>query len=189
MAQKEQQIYEQMDYQAVVCGLVRQSIIQLCSNKSLIDVQIELINKFKAMMKQMCALTTSEFQTDQMAYLGQAFLGVVKHFIFRAQFFSDYNNPIVDYINWFKITLNKMPVDCFFKQFNPLIFDLSELASGTVSAEICEMDEVNGFTYPETVELTRAECLSKDVVLLDDGLSISLVICRYEPAVVNQLFR
>ena len=175
-----------MDYQATVCALVRKTIILLCSTKSLIDIQLEIVNQFKSLMRQMSNTTDTEFQTEQMAYLGLAFLGVYKHFIFRAHHCVDYTNTILDYINWAKITLNKMPVDHMFKQFNPLVFDLTDL--GINDPQVCEVDPEIGFNYPITVELTAAECLAKDIVLMDDGLTMMLVIVKYDLEIVDQFF-
>lgn len=176
-----------MDYQATVTGLFRSSLIYLCGQKPLADAKIEMVNSFKSILKQMCSLTDSEFQTEQMSYLGLAFLGVFKHIIYRAQFFSDYKNTIVDYINTLKVTLSKLPLDLVFKQINPLLFDVSDLAGQ--GASICETDEEGNFEYPVTLELSRESCFSADAVLLDDGLKMLFVVCQSESNVVAKYFR
>ena len=173
-------IYLGMDYSASICAFTKELLIQLCSAKPLNDIQIELISRFKSILKQMCQGTDSEFQTEQMSYMGLAFLGIFKLLIFRAQHYSDYQNPIIDCINWLKVVLNRMPVDMLFKQVNPLLFNLSEYLKGPAS-------EV--FEYPETLELTWASVADKDCVLMDDGIQMNLVFSSLQNPLCSKLFR
>ena len=129
----------------------------------------------------MCIGTDQQFQADQMAFMGLAFLGVYKHLVFRAQHFADYKNPIVDKINYLKISLNKMNVDSLFKQFNPLIFELStEFLSQTPSEE---------FEYPPMLELSWEAVAAKPLVVMDDGLNIFLVFDSITNNLCERIFR
>lgn len=172
--------YMGLDYPAAVCGLFKESLIQLCSSKPLTDIQIELVSKFKSFLKQMCALTDQSFQEEQMAYLGLAFLGLYKHDIFRAQHFSDYQKPEVDCINALKVILNKMNVDSLFKQVNPLLFDLGSGFLGQRQAE---------FEYPPTLELSWEAAAGSQCVLMDDGLQMFLVFTSLQDPLCQTLFR
>lgn len=163
------------------------SLIHLCTQKPLADAKIEMVNKFKTILKQMCSLTDSEFQTEQMSYMGLAFLGVFKHLIYRAQFFTNYKNTIIDHINAVKVTLNKYPVDLLFKQINPLLFDLTDLDKQ--EASVCETDEEGNFEYPNTLELSRESCLGAEAVLMDDGIQMLFAVCQVESGVLGKYFR
>jgi len=112
--------------------------------------------------------------------MGLAFLGIFKLLIFRAQHYTDYQNPIIDCINWLKVILNRMPVDMLFKQINPLLFNLSEYLK-TPPSEV--------FEYPETLELTWASVADKDCVLMDDGIQMNLVFSSLQNPLCSKLFR
>lgn len=140
-------------------------------------------------MKLLSASTNQETQSELMSYLSLALLGVQKHLIFRSQHYLNYQNSIIDYINWLKITMNKMPIDSLFKQINPLLFDLSQLVDQTYSPTLCEMDEETGFEYPLTIELSYEQAGSKQLLLMDDGVSLSLVIMNYNIDIINTLFQ
>lgn len=135
----------------------------------------------------MCTLTDSEFQTEQMSYMGLAFLGVFKHLIYRAQYFTNYKNTIIDHINTVKVTLNKFPVDLLFKQINPLLFDLTDLDNQ--ETEVCETDDEGNFEYPNTLELSRESCLGAEAVLMDDGIQMLFAVCHVGSGVLAKYFR
>jgi hypothetical protein len=174
--------YLGLDYQSAVCALFKESLIQLCTSKPLTDIQIELVSKFKSFLKQMCSYTDEDFQTEQMAFLGLAFLGFYKHDLFRAQHYSDYQNPIIDRINSLKVILNKMNVDSLFKQLNPLLFDVGQEYLKTPTSD-------QDFEYPATLELTWEALAEKELVLLDDGLSINLLFSSFSIPLIQRLFR
>ena len=171
--------YLGMDYQATVAALMKENLIQLCTSKPLTDIQIELVSKFKSFLKQMCGCTDKDYQEDQMAFLGLAFLGMFKHSVFRAQHFSDYQNPFIDQINWLKVLLNRSPVECVFKQINPLLFDLSE---GFLTS-------TSKFEYPPTLELSWEAVAGRPLVLLDDGLQMMLVFSSLNDSLCGKIFK
>lgn len=175
-------VYLGMDYQSAVCAFVKELLIQLCSSKPLTDISIELMSRFKSQLKQMCQSTDQEFQAEQMAFMGLAFLGVAKLLIFRAHYFSDYQNAAVDRVNWLKLCLNRMSVDSLFKQLNPLLFDLSSgfLAHATSQAN---------FEYPPTIELSWEAVAGKPLVLMDDGLQIWLLFSSLQEPLITKMFR
>ena len=181
MAVQSPEIYMGMDYQSTTCGLVKQSIIQMCSAKPLTDIQIELVSKFKAILKQMCIGTDQDYQADQMAFMGLAFLVVYKNLVFRAQHYTDYKNPIVDRINYLKVSLNKMNVDSLFKQFNPLLFDLSD--------QFLKQSSSEEFEYPEMLELSWESVAGKPLVVMDDGLNIFIIFDSATNVLCARIFR
>lgn len=159
------------------------------SQKPVTDSNTEMTNKFKSLMRLLATSTNQIIQTELISYLSMALLGIQKHLIFRGQNYTKFQDSIIDYINWLKITMNKMPVDNLFKQINPLLFDLSELIDQTYNPLICEMNEEMAFEYPLTIELSYKEAESRQLLLMDDGLSLDLVIMNYTANVVNTLFQ
>lgn len=175
-------VYLGLDFQSVVCAFVKELLIQLCSSKPLTDISIELVSRFKSQLKQMCQSTAEDFQAEQMAFLGLAFLGISKLLIFRAQHFSNYQSAAVDRVNWLKLCLNRMPVDGLFKQVNPLLFDLS-------GGFLAQATSPSDFEYPATLELSWEAVAGKPLVLMDDGLQIWLVFSSLQDSLVESIFR
>lgn len=189
MGKTEREVLAELDFQSTICGFIKEHIIQLCSQKPLSDINIEITNRVKSLMKLIAASTDQDTQAELMSYLSLALLGVQKHLIFRSQHYVNYQNSIIDYINWLKITMNKMPIDCLFKQINPLLFDLSELVDQTYTPTLCEMNEETGFEYPLTIELSYEHVGTKHLLLMDDGVSLCLVIMNYNADIINLLFQ
>ena len=178
-----------MDYQSTVCGILKEHIIQLCSQKPLPDIDIELTNRFKSLMKLISVSVSPEKQSELMSYLSLALLGLKKHLIFRAQHHLNYQNSIIDYINWLKITMNQMPNDLLYKQINPILFDLSFLVNISSNENFCEHNEEGIFEFPTTLELSFEQTGDKQLLLMDDGLSISLVILNYDADIISNIFK
>lgn len=185
----ESDIFAGLDYQSTVCMFVKKHISQMSSQIPLADINKETTNKFKSLMKIIASSTNQITQSELIPYLSLALLGIHKHLIFRAQDYDKSQNSIIDYINWLKIIMNKMPVDILFKQINPLLFDLSNLINQTYCSTFCEINEEIGFEYPLTIDLSYEQAQTKQLLLMDDGLSLNLVIMNCSTEIINKLFK
>ena len=85
------EVYNAINYQAVLATVMRQNLAQFCSLKPFVDIQIDITNTMKKIFAGIAHNTNYKVQEELLPYLALGFLGILKNIVFQAQYINNCN--------------------------------------------------------------------------------------------------
>ena len=83
------EVYNNINYQALLATVMRQNIAQFSSLKPFVDIQIDITNTMKKIFAGIAHHSSHKVQEDLLPYLALGFLGILKNIVFQAQYINN----------------------------------------------------------------------------------------------------